>query len=61
VTRFVVDAADAAPDLGRRDRGRPGHQLQRTAADGFVTSDRDMARAVSGLVETASIDALRKA
>ena len=29
-------------------------------ADTFVTSDRDLARAASGLVETATIDALRK-
>jgi predicted nucleic acid-binding protein len=30
-------------------------------ADAFVTSDRELARAVSGLVETATIDALRTA
>jgi indolepyruvate ferredoxin oxidoreductase alpha subunit len=30
-------------------------------ADSFVTSDGDLARAVSGLVETATIDALRAA
>ena len=35
--------------------------LTRLQGDVFVTSDRDLARAVSGLVETASIDALRKA
>ena len=35
--------------------------LTQLQADVFVTSDRDLARAVSGLVETASIDALRKA
>ena len=34
--------------------------LTQLQADVFVTSDRDLARAVSGLVETASIDALRK-
>ena len=28
-------------------------------ADAFVTSDRDLAEAVSGLVETATVDALR--
>jgi predicted nucleic acid-binding protein len=28
-------------------------------ADAFVTSDRDLAQAVSGLVETATVDALR--
>ena len=33
--------------------------LTQLQADVFVTSDRDLARAVSGLVETASIDALR--
>ena len=30
-------------------------------ADAFVTSDRELARAVSGVVETATIDALRTA
>jgi predicted nucleic acid-binding protein len=35
--------------------------LTQLQADVFVTSDRDLARAVSGLVETASIDGLRKA
>jgi predicted nucleic acid-binding protein len=30
-------------------------------ADAFITSDRELARAVSGVVKTASIDALRKA
>jgi predicted nucleic acid-binding protein len=35
--------------------------LTQLLADAFVTSDKDLARAVSGLVETASIDALRKA
>jgi indolepyruvate ferredoxin oxidoreductase alpha subunit len=35
--------------------------LTQLQADVFVTSDRALARAVSGLVETASIDALRKA
>jgi predicted nucleic acid-binding protein len=35
--------------------------LTQLQADAFVTSDKDLARAVSGLVETASIDALRKA
>ena len=35
--------------------------LTQLQADVFVTSDGDLARAVSGLVETASIDALRKA
>jgi predicted nucleic acid-binding protein len=35
--------------------------LTQLQADVFVTSDRDLARAVSGLVETASIDRLRKA
>ena len=34
--------------------------LTQLQADVFVTSDRDLARAVSGLVETATIDALRK-
>ena len=34
--------------------------LTQLQADAFVTSDRDLARAVSGLVETATIDALRK-
>ena len=34
--------------------------LTQLQADVFVTSDRDLARAVSGLVETASTDALRK-
>ena len=34
--------------------------LTQLQADVFVTSNRDLARAVSGLVETASIDALRK-
>jgi predicted nucleic acid-binding protein len=34
--------------------------LTQLQADVFVTSDRDLARAVSDLVETASIDALRK-
>jgi predicted nucleic acid-binding protein len=35
--------------------------LTQLQADVFVTSDRDLARAVSGLVETATIDALRTA
>ena len=35
--------------------------LTRLQADFFVTSDRDLARAVSGLVETATIEALRTA
>jgi len=35
--------------------------LTQLQADAFVTSDGDLARAVSGLVETATIDALRSA
>ena len=35
--------------------------LTQLQADVFVTSDRDLARAVSGVVETVSIDALRTA
>jgi indolepyruvate ferredoxin oxidoreductase alpha subunit len=35
--------------------------LTQLQADVFVTSDSDLARAVSGLVETASVDALRMA
>ena len=35
--------------------------LTQLQADVFVTSDRDLARAVSGLVETATIDALSTA
>jgi predicted nucleic acid-binding protein len=35
--------------------------LTQLQGDSFVTSDADLARAVSGLVETASIDALRMA
>ena len=35
--------------------------LTQLQADVFVTSDRDLARAVPGLVETATIDALRTA
>jgi predicted nucleic acid-binding protein len=35
--------------------------LTQLQADAFVTSDRDLARAVYGLVETATIDALRTA
>lgn len=35
--------------------------LTQLRADVFVTSDRELARAVSGLVETATIDALRAA
>ena len=35
--------------------------LTQLQADIFVTSDRELARAVSGLVETATIDALRAA
>lgn len=34
--------------------------LMQLQADVFVTSDRDLARAASGLVETATIDALRR-
>lgn len=34
--------------------------LTQLQADVFVTSDRDLARAISGLVETAPADALRK-
>ena len=33
--------------------------LTQLQADAFVTSDRDLARAVSGLVKTATVDALR--
>jgi predicted nucleic acid-binding protein len=35
--------------------------LTQLQADVFVTSDSDLARAVSGLVETATVDALRSA
>ena len=35
--------------------------LTQLQADAFVTSDSDLARAVSGLVETATVDALRTA
>jgi predicted nucleic acid-binding protein len=35
--------------------------LTQLQADVFVTSDRELARAVSGLVETRSIDALARA
>ena len=35
--------------------------LTQLQADVFVTSDRDLARAVSGLVETTTVDALRPA
>ena len=35
--------------------------LTQLQADAFVTSDADLARAVSGIVETATIDALRTA
>jgi predicted nucleic acid-binding protein len=35
--------------------------LTQLQADAFVTSDRDLAQAVSGLVETATIEALRSA
>jgi predicted nucleic acid-binding protein len=35
--------------------------LTQLQADIFVTSDDDLARAVTGLVETATIDALRTA
>ena len=35
--------------------------LTRLQADAFVTSDGDLARAVSGVVETAPVDALRTA
>jgi predicted nucleic acid-binding protein len=34
--------------------------LTQLQADAFVTSDGELARTVSGLVETATIDALRK-
>lgn len=34
--------------------------LTQLQADAFVTSDRDLARAVSGLVETATVEALGK-
>jgi predicted nucleic acid-binding protein len=33
--------------------------LTQLQADAFVTSDRDLAQAVSGLVQTATVDALR--
>jgi predicted nucleic acid-binding protein len=33
--------------------------LTKLQADAFVTSDRDLAQAVSGLVQTATVDALR--
>jgi hypothetical protein len=35
--------------------------LTQLQADAFITADRDLAGAVSGLVETATIDALRTA
>jgi predicted nucleic acid-binding protein len=35
--------------------------LTKLQADAFVTSDADLARAVGGLVETATVDALRTA
>jgi hypothetical protein len=70
VTRFVVDCETllgiaagetevaerhqlVAPTLVRRVRG-----LTRLQADVFVTSDRELAEVVSGLVETATSDAL---
>jgi len=34
--------------------------LTQLQADVFVTSDRDLTRAISGLVQTASADALSK-
>jgi indolepyruvate ferredoxin oxidoreductase alpha subunit len=34
--------------------------LTQLQADAFVTSDRDLARAIAGLVETATVDALGK-
>jgi hypothetical protein len=33
--------------------------LTQLQADAFVTSDRDLMRSVSGLVKTATVDALR--
>jgi indolepyruvate ferredoxin oxidoreductase alpha subunit len=33
--------------------------LTKLQADAFVTSDRELAQAVSGLVQTATVDALR--
>jgi hypothetical protein len=36
-------------------------RLTQLQADAFITSDTDLARAVYGLVKTATIDALRTA
>jgi hypothetical protein len=58
VTRFVVDADTLLRIAAGEIEVAAEHQ--QLHADAFVTSDRDLARAVSGLVETATIDALRK-
>jgi predicted nucleic acid-binding protein len=50
VTRFVVDGYEAEFVA-----------LTQLQADAFVTSDRELAQAVSGIIRTASIDALRNA
>ncbi len=51
VTRFVVDSETLLRIAAGEVEVAAGHKL--------VTSDGDLARAVSGLVETATIDALR--
>jgi hypothetical protein len=73
MTRFVVDcetllriaageievAAEhklVAPTLVRSQALSALYQLQ---ADAFITSDRNLARAVAGLVDTATSDALQ--
>jgi hypothetical protein len=52
VTRFVVDCETLL-------RIASGVALTQLQADAFVTSDRELAQTVSGLVETATIDALQ--
>jgi hypothetical protein len=61
VTRFVDDCETLLRVAAGETPVAAEHQLvalTQLQADVFVTSDGDLARAVAGLVETATIDAL---
>jgi hypothetical protein len=65
VTRYVVDA-DTLLRIADKLCWETTDDAEFVAlttlqADAFVTSNRDVSRAVSGIVQTASVDALRKA
>ena len=64
MTRFVVDCDTLLRIAAGEVEVADGHQLvaptlvRSQALSAFVTSDSELARAVSGIVETAAVDAL---